>query len=232
MMPLIKVVSYNIKNGEGMDGKIDLSRDAEILAGLDADIVCLQEVDMYRPRSYFSNQAGRLARVLKMNYVYGAASVYRIGSFGNAVLSRYPARKSVNHRLPAPHSQRTMQEVHYIIEGRLLRLFNTHMELNRRLRLLQIQDYIVPLIMSENSAAVLCGDLNETPAGEGITYLSQYLSDSFAVNSGILTATFRADDPRERIDYIMLNQAGTATDYKIVASLASDHLPVMAWIEV
>ncbi len=231
-MSIVKVASYNIKNGQGMDGKTDLARIYEVLADMDADCISLQEVDMFRPRSYFRNQAGSLARMLKMDYAFGPALTYRIGSFGNAILSRYPILKTKNHRLPASKPRRAMLEVQIDIKGELLSLFNTHLELDRRLRLKQIQNYILPLILSAPSAAILSGDLNETPDDLGVKYLNNYLQDSFEANTGSLTATFRADNPLERMDYILLNPSCAAIDYRILASLASDHLPVLTWIEI
>lgn len=232
-MPNIKIASYNIKNGQGMDGRLNLPRTAEVLAALDADFICLQEVDKYRRRSFFRNQAASLAQILKMECVFGPAIKYPIGAYGNAVLSRYPVIKSVNHQLPVPagKSKRAMLEVHADIEGNLLRIFNTHMELDRKLRLQQIRNFIVPLIMSGHSAAILSGDLNENPEDAGVKYLYGYFQDSFAVNTGSIMATFRADHPRERMDYILLNQICTALDYRIIPSLASDHLPVLARVE-
>ncbi len=230
-MPLIRMASYNIKTSQGMDGKMDIFRTAQVLETMKADCISLQEVDNHRPRSFFENQAGVIARILKMDYVFGAAINYKVGSFGNAILSKYPIIKSINHQLPASKPERSMLEVHLHINGQLLRVFNTHMELDRNLRLEQIRDFIVPLVMSSNSPAILSGDLNEGPDGLGITYLMNYFQDSFSVNSGTLTATFTADQPRERMDYILLNQTCAAVDYQIISSQASDHLPVMACID-
>lgn len=233
-MAVIKVVSYNIKNGQGMDGRVDLSRTADVLQALDADIICLQEIDKYRRRSFFCNQAAKLARIMQMEYVFGSAIRYIIGAYGNALLSRYPVIKSVNHQLPVPtgRSKRAMLEMHCTIGGKKLRVFNTHMELDRKLRLKQIENFIVPLILSTDSAAILCGDLNETPDDAGVKFLYDCFKDSFVANTGSVTATFRADQPVERMDYILLNPACRAVDYKIIPSLASDHLPVMAWVEL
>lgn len=231
-MPLIKMLSYNIRHGQGMDGQIDLSRITAALAPWDADFICLQEVDMQRPRSFSVNQAAELARQLDMDYVFGAAINYKIGAYGNAILSRYPVVKSANHMLPAPNSQRAMLEAEITVRGNALRLFNTHMELDRKLRLKQIQEFIVPLILSANSATLFCGDLNEGPEEAGVSYLGNYMQDSFKANSSSLTNTFPTDHPSARMDYIFFNQACAAVDYQIIPSLASDHLPIMASIDI
>ena len=227
----IKVVTYNIRHCEGMDGKVDLRRIAAVLEALDADIIALQEVDMGRLRTRLAKQAYVLARLLGMGCVYGEALRYRIGSFGNAVLSRFPIKSYMNHRLPAPKPQRSMQEVHLDINGQTVRIFNTHLELNRELRLTQIREFIVPLIQSSNTPAIFAGDLNETSDDPGVKYLTQCFTDSFVVNSGLLTNTFTSRNPAERIDFIFLNNGFQALDYRIQSADASDHLPVFSRIQ-
>ena len=51
MMNTIRVLSYNIHHGAGMDGNIDLARLATIIASIAPDIVSLQEVDCTMPRT-------------------------------------------------------------------------------------------------------------------------------------------------------------------------------------
>lgn len=226
----IKVVTYNIRTCKGMDGKVDLPRVAMVLKSLDADIIALQEVDMGNPRTWLVKQANVLARLLDMGCVYGEASRYRIGSFGNAVLSRFPIKGYINHQLPAPNPQRSMQEVHLDVNGQMIRVFNTHLELNRDLRLTQIRDFIVPLIQSSSAPAIFAGDFNETPDDPGVKFLTDCFTDSFVVNSGLLDNTFTSYNPAERIDFIFLNDGFQALDYRIQFADASDHLPVFSKI--
>ena len=42
---VFRVMTYNIHHGEGLDGKVDLQRIAELIKREQADIVALQEVD-------------------------------------------------------------------------------------------------------------------------------------------------------------------------------------------
>ena len=41
----LRVVTYNIHHGVGVDGKLDLNRIAEVIRAAKADLVALQEVD-------------------------------------------------------------------------------------------------------------------------------------------------------------------------------------------
>ena len=53
----IRVATYNIKHGRGMDGTLDLERTATTLESLGADIIALQEVDDQARRSGGIDQA-------------------------------------------------------------------------------------------------------------------------------------------------------------------------------
>jgi endonuclease/exonuclease/phosphatase family metal-dependent hydrolase len=226
----IKVVTYNIRSCEGMDGQVDLPRVALVLKSFDADIIALQEVEMGRPRTLLVKQANALARILDMGCVYGEAEKCKPGSFGNAILSKYPIKGYINHQLPAHNPQRALLEVYLDVDGQLIRFFNTHMELNRDLRLKQIREFIVPLIQSSDTPAVLAGDFNETIDDLGIKYLMHYFTDTFVANTGLLTNTFISSKPTERMDFIFLNDGFVPLDYRIQYADASDHLPVYAKI--
>jgi endonuclease/exonuclease/phosphatase family metal-dependent hydrolase len=55
----MKVISYNIQFGKGMDGVIDLIRSCGAIRG--ADIICLQEVEQEWTRSGERDQAADIA---------------------------------------------------------------------------------------------------------------------------------------------------------------------------
>lgn len=111
----MKVVSYNIQYGKGMDRRFDLERSCAVVRG--ADIVCLQEVDQYWERSGDVDQAALISRLMpSYYYVYGAAFdvdassaaahgavINRRRRHGNMVLSRWPILSSRNFNLPKQH---------------------------------------------------------------------------------------------------------------------------------
>ena len=60
-----RVVTYNIHKGiGGVDRRYQLDRIVETLSHLEADIVCLQEVDDGVPRSHHDQQAKMLSEAL------------------------------------------------------------------------------------------------------------------------------------------------------------------------
>ena len=98
--PILRVLTYNIHHGEGLDGRLDLARTAAIVSGADPDLVALQEVDRGTRRTGGQDQVAELERLTGMHAVFGKAMDYQGGAYGVAVLSRSPIRRISNRRLP------------------------------------------------------------------------------------------------------------------------------------
>ena len=111
----MKVISYNIQFGRGMDGVIDLVRTCRAIRG--ADIICLQEVDQGWKRSGEKDQDVEIAGLMPSYYaVYGSsfdvdassraahgAVINRRRRHGNMILSRWPILSSRNLHLSKQH---------------------------------------------------------------------------------------------------------------------------------
>lgn len=107
----MKLVSYNIQYGFGIDGRYDLERVAKVVR--DADIIALQEVERHWKRTGEDDQVEILSKLLPDHYhVYGPAFdmdashrldgqiVNRRRQFGTMILSRLPIVWSRLHLLP------------------------------------------------------------------------------------------------------------------------------------
>jgi endonuclease/exonuclease/phosphatase family metal-dependent hydrolase len=224
----ISIVTYNIQHGRGMDGHYDLKRTACTLKELDPDIVLLQEVDCRRPATHMACQPAVLAKWLDMDYAYGAVKRYSPGSYGNAILSRYPIINKKNHFLNSEDDQRCCLEVKIAAPQFDLTVFNLHLGLKPTERYDNVKEIILPQVQAVCGPALLGGDFNAQPESAEIKLLTDCLQDSFQVNSGENIYTFPSDQPRRRIDYIFFNDCWSLNDYKITThTLASDHLPVM-----
>src|SRR5579863_5352751 len=88
-MGAVKIGSYNIQRGIGLDLRRDIGRTADVLAELDCDVVGLQEV-VVRDGEARDDQARYLADRLGMDVVIGATRPHNGGLYGNAVLTRLP----------------------------------------------------------------------------------------------------------------------------------------------
>src|SRR5690606_78873 len=61
----LRVLSYNIHHGEGIDGKLDLERIAKVILAVKPDLVAVQEVDQNTERADKIDQPAELARLTK-----------------------------------------------------------------------------------------------------------------------------------------------------------------------
>src|SRR3954451_19165466 len=93
----VRLVAFNVHHGVGPDERFDLPRLATVLKALDADVLCLQEVDRhFGGRSEDVDEPLLLSRALDMQLAWGPAIGEARGDggpdreFGNALLSRLP----------------------------------------------------------------------------------------------------------------------------------------------
>ena len=141
---MIQILSWNIQNGEGLDGIISLERIADTIFSMsNPDVICLQEVsrncklkDGTQP-----DQISQLTKIFKgFTLFFGPAyDVLRPGErereqFGNIILSKLPVLSSFNHILPQPtdssfrHMPRQVSEVNVKTSFDPICIMTTHLE--------------------------------------------------------------------------------------------------------
>src|SRR3954470_11410792 len=132
----IRVVTYNIHHGEGLDKKFDLARISKVVMAAKPDIVALQEVDQGTKRASGVDQPAEFERLTGMKVVFGRNIPYDGGGYGTAVLTNLPIRshesvklKSFYQDTPKHKEQRGVQllELGQKGEGGLLFLC-THLD--------------------------------------------------------------------------------------------------------
>lgn len=238
----LRVMTFNIRHGEGTDGMINLERIADVIAYAGADIVGLQEVDVGTRRSGGVNQVAALAQMLGMNAAFGANLAYQGGEYGNALLTRLPIVSSRNVRLVRTSGE-TRGLLHAVIDvdGTPLNFFVTHLSYvqdeNARQRL-QITD----ILRQTSGPFVLVGDLNiawdrtspplfEDAAKDAWLEAVSQTEPGSPLRSPSSGGTFTSARPDRRIDYIFLSEdvaVARADGVYTIRTDASDHLPVVA----
>lgn len=140
----MRILSWNIQWGRGLDGRVDLARVADTIKSHGAfDVVCLQEVAVNfpgLPGSRGEHQPDELARLFPgYRRVYAPATdVPDAGGgrkqFGNLLLSRLPLGQVWRHLLPwpadpaVPSMQRVLLEAVIDAPWGALRVMTTHLE--------------------------------------------------------------------------------------------------------
>jgi endonuclease/exonuclease/phosphatase family metal-dependent hydrolase len=163
--------TYNIHYGVGTDGKYDVARVADALAG--ADIVALQEVAAGWNLNGFADQTAEIAERLNFYFwFHGAmdADSSEVGAdgkiknrrrtFGNAVLSRWPISWARGHLLPKTRMmnvfdlQRGMVEAAIAAPGGPLRVYSAHLShLGPQQRLPQVRAAMDIVMNAERAGA-------------------------------------------------------------------------------
>lgn len=232
----LRVLSYNIHHGEGVDGKLDLPRIAEVIKSVQPDLVALQEVDRGTQRTNRVDQPAELARLTGLNVAFGGNIIHQGGDYGNAVLSRLPIRRYKNHLLPSLDGgeQRGVLEVEVEMpDGGGMLLLATHFDHRRddRERLASAQAINDLLAERTNGPAVLAGDLNDVPDSQTLRRLEACWS---RVNEQPLP-TIPVDQPTRQIDFILFRPAERWKTIEVRVldeAVASDHRAIFAVLEL
>jgi endonuclease/exonuclease/phosphatase family metal-dependent hydrolase len=249
----LKVLSYNIHYGIGMDSKKDLERIAGVIKRIDPDIVGLQEV-------HDSLMTATLSRLTGMKGVFGASmekeppNLYRLLGipvpatqlfYGDAILCKYPFQLIGNESIPSASSSRyEAMCVEVDLSGMtgkkcVIKCINTHFDYletigSRAARLASV-DVIEEAFMESDPdpPGILTGDLNAVPGSAPLKYLGEkgWVNDN--MNRDLFTVPSRS--PRKQIDYVLYRPTSrwTVLDVSVIdEGLASDHLPILMTLEL
>src|SRR5215472_15531904 len=90
----IRVVTYNIHKGRGLDRRMRIERIGHVLETIHADIVALQEVVSHEGLSLEDHQADYLAQRFGYFQKIGETRKHQGGVYGNVTLSRWAFAQS------------------------------------------------------------------------------------------------------------------------------------------
>src|SRR5437899_10129461 len=126
----IRVMTYNIHVGVGMDKKLDLTRIAGVINSQHPDLVGLQEVDRGVERTQRIDEIAEIARMTKMDYAFAFNLKYQGGQYGVAILSKFPIM-ATDHRLyknTREAERRGFIRAQVNIDGRVVNFATTHLD--------------------------------------------------------------------------------------------------------
>lgn len=260
-MPVnVRVCSYNIHTGAGMDGRRNLERIGDVIRRTGADLVGIQEVDRNRERTDRVDQIGFLADYLDMDFAYGPAMVESVpddGSvrqaYGIGILSDQSLVDVATHTLPheTDAEPRVLLSATAILDApsgeqaRPVSFATTHLGLDATNRERQASE-IIEILGQDPDRTILVGDFNALPDSPTIDTVTGAFQDTLAsvgaggvqtfptpyVERGVDDNYLSVFEPNRRIDYIFQSPDIQAIDGRIVESLASDHSAVVAELRV
>jgi len=232
----LRVMTYNIHVGVGMDKKLDLQRIADVINRERPDLVGLQEVDRGVKRTEGKDEIAELAALTRMEYAFAPNLDYQGGKYGVAILSRFPIKSSV-HRMfenKREAERRGMLQVEVEVDRRRLTFVTTHLDYQFEDGRLFETEQLLKYLADVKPPLIVVADLNDVPSGSAYQLMRAKFDDAWitsrAKGDGF---SYPADKPGKRIDHIFYSsKAIRAKKAWVVESLASDHIPVVAELQI
>lgn len=227
------IVSYNIRHGLGVDGKLDFARIGRVVSAQKPRFAGIQEVDQITKRVNGIDTCAVLAKSTGMHATFAKAIPYSGGEYGVALLS---AEKPLNvRRVPLPGKE---PRVLLLCEFEDCWIGNTHLDvsLDNELRNASAKIIERELRSCGGKPVFVMGDWNAKPTSDVLSAIRRFMR----VVSREDIATFHGKglkNPKERensnhcIDYIAVDalHAGAfeVVDAQVVEErVASDHAPI------
>ena len=238
----IRVMTFNIHHGEGLDETVDIERIADLILDSKADIVALQEVDRGIERTGRIDIMTKLSDLTHMTYAFGKTADLQGGQLGNGFLTRFPIFEERNLLYAADSSgeQRGLLQLVLGVGSEELAVMSTKLD-GRSTdtgRVVCVRELLAAAERYAPRPVIVCGDFSETAEGRATAIMKESFSDAWeAVGSGV-GATWPADSPSVRVDYIFISRSYGKSDTtdrrtlrpitaRVLSSRASDHLPLL-----
>ena len=220
----MRIITYNIHAGHGMDAAQALGTQAAVIRSLAPDVAAIQEVDRLTRRSGGVDQAAALAAATGLHAVFARAIDFEGGEYGIAVLSRHrPAAVRVVS-LPSPRDE---DRALLVADFGAFAFAGTHLPLHDGDRIGAV-DRILAELLPSPKPVFLAGDWNAMPESETLRRIGR----GFLVISDTTAPTFPAREPSGCIDFVAVDRAHADAFRGAVARVvdepsASDHRPVL-----
>jgi endonuclease/exonuclease/phosphatase family metal-dependent hydrolase len=235
-----RILTYNVHRCIGTDGRLDVGRVSDVIAGLRPDIVALQELDVRRARTGGVDQAHEIAQRLDMAFHFNAAMHIEEEQYGDAILTRYPERLIKAGPLPGLHERLRLEPrgalwVALEVEGRSLQILNAHLGLVPREQRLQAAALAGPDWVgaaNHGDPLIVLGDFTATAPSVVYRTMTARLADARRrARWKRASTTFPSAFPLLRIDHLFVNAAVSVerveAPYSSATRVASDHLPLV-----
>ena len=231
----VRVMSYNIHHGRGMDNKFDYQRIADLVKKYKPDVVAFQEVDKKTGRSSGVDQVLEIGNLAQMHSRFGKAMDFNGGGYGEGILTKLNILAEKNNILNCTpgNEPRSLVSVKVASANSEFTFLGTHLshetDDDRTWQAKQIN----ALVKDNKGLMIMVGDFNTTPAKEAYHVLVEKWDDMM-LKAGVDGPTFPSVKPKVRIDYIFASPKGKwrVIEAKIIEDhIASDHRGIFAILE-
>ncbi len=224
-----RVATYNVHKCRGMDWRVNLPRIASVLSDMDADAVAVQEV--------FASQALRMAEILQMQQVFGAARSIAGEQYGNAVFTRLAVATTEEYDLTVDAREpRACLRVELNLQPNCsFQFFAVHLGTSFFERRHQADKLVSREVLERDDvkgARIVAGDFNEWTRGHATNLLSRHLRSADLAVHLRRSVTYPGLLPFLKLDHIYYDPGFTLSRMHLhrtrTSLAASDHLPLIA----
>jgi endonuclease/exonuclease/phosphatase family metal-dependent hydrolase len=225
----LRVMTWNLHGCVGLDSRFDVDRTGRIIRGLAPDIAAFQEVDSRR-KSLLCPDVGAYLCGLVGEYRHAAWTITDIyGTYGHVVASRFPFDEIQIHDVSVRGCEpRKILEIQVILPVGRLRIIAAHLGFWKREREFQRSVLEEIVLKDPHIPCMVLGDLNVWPFGTG-------RRNRFGL-SGTEAAhgSYPSFLPILSPDRIVCGRGARLLKSRAAheAAMASDHLPILAGIEI
>lgn len=239
-MITVKVATYNIHKGVGLDRRFSPERIVDVLREIDADLIALQEVLCHSQLQRRDDQANFIGEELGMDFRIGENRKINGGDYGNVILSRLPIIGHQNFDISVTkYEPRGCLHAEVEIAGKPLHFMNIHMGTSYFERRKQVNKLLAEHVLRRPDLIgrrIVAGDFNEWVSG--ITtrlFKSEFKSLEPKLHLG-RRRTFPGVMPLVHLDHIYFDEEFRLVEAWLHRSrkslIASDHLPIVARFEL
>ncbi len=171
---LLKVITFNIAHGKGIDGNVDIERQAKLINSYKPDIVFLQEIDMYTKRAGDKNQIREFSKKVYLSYCSMETNItLEDGYYGDGIISRFPISFSTNYLMPLTdlnHEQRGILCNRIVLGTTKINLFSVHLSTYEDERILAAKELARIIRKIEHDEIIIIGgdfNVGVTRLGKG-----------------------------------------------------------------
>ncbi|WP_207485794.1 endonuclease/exonuclease/phosphatase family protein [Arenibaculum pallidiluteum] len=227
-----RIATYNVHSCVGIDAKFSPERVAEVVRGLECDVVGLQEVGWHHRGEIGRDQFAAISQGSGLKAYPGPTKHNERAHYGNALLTNLPvlAVRPIDLSLPM-REPRGAIDADIQVGDRVVRVIVAHLGLDPWERNAQITRVLHAMEAGPPRPTVFMGDLNEWRGrSPRLKRLARSFDDCAAPRS------FHVRLPALRLDRIYVTGELQLASFEVVKTKhtrrASDHLPVRATIAV
>jgi len=219
----LRVFTYNVQQGYSEDGLWNFDGQLELIQEMNPDILGLQESDTNRIAGGNTDLVRYFADRLDMYSYYGPTSV--TGTFGIALLSKYPIENPHTYFLYSIGEQVAVIEAQISVGGQTFNVYVTH--LGNDGPIVQQEGFLE--IVAGKEDVIAMGDFNFRPPTEQYTLTTETLDDAYLLSTQVVEAA--GFDLADCIDHVFVTPNTQIGEARYLVGPQSDHPAMFVVVE-